>query len=181
MTILTTQRLRLEPFNDSHLDGLFRLNSDPAVMRYITGKPQVFDETKEGLAKIKQRWIDQGFGWWSFIELASNEIIGAGCVQYLAQDLSNPLELGWRLRPDKWHQGYASEAAHCMANFAFTQLNAPLLCAVCHIENTASAKVMQRLGMHFRGIEQWYDMETMVYDITSEQFQTHSGRADNCD
>ena len=39
MTILTTPRLRLEPFQDAHLAGLNALSSDPQVMRYITGKP----------------------------------------------------------------------------------------------------------------------------------------------
>ncbi|QJQ06599.1 GNAT family N-acetyltransferase [Undibacterium piscinae] len=39
MSILSSARLRLVPMNDSHFDGLFAMNSDPAVMRYITGKP----------------------------------------------------------------------------------------------------------------------------------------------
>jgi len=40
MTILTTQRLRLEPINDHHLEGLYRLNSDTLVMRFISGVPE---------------------------------------------------------------------------------------------------------------------------------------------
>ncbi len=166
MTILTTPRLRLEPLNESHLEELFVLNSDPEVMRYITGKPQTRDEALEMIELVKARWEKFGFSWWGFIELASGELIGAGCIQYLGRDPANPLEIGWRLRQDKWGQGFASEAAQRMAAFAFETQGADLLCAVCHQENSASAKVMQRLGMHYRGVEKWYDMDTAVYEMT---------------
>jgi RimJ/RimL family protein N-acetyltransferase len=39
MTILTTERLRLAPFDEAHLDGLNAINSDPEVMRYL-GSPE---------------------------------------------------------------------------------------------------------------------------------------------
>ena len=170
MTQLLTPRLRLEPFTDAHLDGLYTLNSDPEVMRYITGKPQVLDETKAMIERMKQHWADFGCGWWSFIELATNDLIGAGCIQPLARIPGNPPEIGWRLRTDKWHQGYASEAARGMAEFAFNTLHNPDLTAVCHPDNAASAKVMERLGMEFRGIETWYDMDTRAYYMTRERY-----------
>lgn len=53
-----------------------------------------------------------------------------------------------------------------MAAFAFGTVEAPLLCAVCHTENPASAKVMQRLGLRYRGVERWYEMDTAVYEMT---------------
>ncbi|MES2070120.1 MAG: GNAT family N-acetyltransferase [Pseudomonadota bacterium] len=171
MTILTTRRLRLEPLNDSHLDGLFELNRDPEVMRYITGKPNTREDTQAMIDLVKPRWVKYGFSWWGFIELGSQELIGAGCIQYLGRDPANPLETGWRLRRDKWGQGYASEAAQQMAAFAFETLDAELLCAVCHQDNTASAKVMQRLGMHYRGVERWYEMDTAVYDMTRADWE----------
>ena len=51
------------------------------------------------------------------------EIVGAGCIQNLRRsgntpDLDCPLEIGWRLRREKWGRGYATEAARAMANFA---------------------------------------------------------------
>ena len=40
MTTLTTARLKLVTFTDDHLDGLDTLNSDPEVMRYLSGRPE---------------------------------------------------------------------------------------------------------------------------------------------
>lgn len=176
MSLLHTQRLRLEPFNDEHLDGLFRLNSDPEVMRYITGKPETREETIAMIERIKARWIEFGFSWWSFIELKTNELIGAGCIQYLGRDPANPLEIGWRLRQDKWGQGFASEAAQRMAAFAFDQIGGDSLFAVCDQENIGSANVMKKLGMQYRGIERWYDMDTLVYTMTRADWEAKKTR-----
>jgi ribosomal-protein-alanine N-acetyltransferase len=175
MTILTTQRLRLEPFNDSHLEGLNLVNRDPQVMRYITGKPETLEDTAAAINRVKARWAEWGFSWWSFIELDTEEIIGSGCIQYLGGDTANPLEIGWRLRQDKWGQGYASEAARRMAAFAFETAGGERLCAVCHQENTGSARVMQRLGMQFQGVERWYEMDTAVYMMTRGEWEQRRG------
>lgn len=173
MTVLTTSRLRLEPINDAHFEGLFALNSDPGVMRFITGKPDTREDTHAMMERIASRRIEFGHSWLAFIELATGELIGAGAVQYLARDRNNPLELAWRLRPDKWRQGFASEAAHALVGFGFDTLGADKLCAVCHPENRNSSRVMERLGMHYKGDEIWYDMNTAVYEITRAEWFEH--------
>ncbi|MCU6434415.1 GNAT family N-acetyltransferase [Undibacterium sp. Jales W-56] len=174
MSILTTPRLRLEPITDTHFDGLYAMNSDPEVMRYITGKADTRDDTFAMIERVKARWIEFGFSWWSFFESETNQIIGAGCIQHLGRDPANPLEIGWRLRRDKWGQGFASEAAQAMAGFAFDTLQGELLCAVCHQDNQGSAHVMKKLGMQYRGIERWYDMDTAVYEMTQVDWRARS-------
>lgn len=171
MTIITTSRLRLEPINDEHFDGFYALNSDPAVMRYITGKADTREDTSAMIQRVKLRWTEFGFSWWSFLERDSNEIIGAGCIQHLGRDRENPLEIGWRLRRDKWGLGFASEAAQAMAMFAFATLGAETLTAVCHPENHNSSRVMTRLGMELRGQEVWCEMDTLVYEMTRDQWR----------
>jgi RimJ/RimL family protein N-acetyltransferase len=170
MTVLTTPRLRLEPMNEAHLDGLSRLNSDPEVMRYITGRPETFEETRQVIERVKARWRDIGYSWWSFIELSTGELVGAGCIQHLGQDRANPLEIGWRLRTERRGQGLASEAARAMAAFAFDTLQGDLLCAICDPDNRNSARVMERLGMHYKGRETWHDSSVSVYQVSREQW-----------
>ncbi len=175
MTILTTARLRLEPFDDAHIDGLNVMDADEEVMRYITGRVQTRQETVESVERVKKRWRQCGFSWWSFIALSSGDVVGAGCIQHLRRqgtepDPACPLEIGWRLRRDRWRQGLASEAAIAMADFAFQKLNAGVLYAVCHPDNAASAGVMIKLGMRYRGIERWYEKELATYEITSEEW-----------
>jgi len=140
-------------------------------MRYITGRPDTLEDTQAMIDRVKARWADTGYSWWAFIELGSEEMIGAGCIQHLGRNNANPLEIGWRLRRDKWGQGFASEAAERMAAFAFETLNSELLRAVCDPANSASSNVMKKLGMQYRGIEHWYHLDLAVYDMTQADWQ----------
>lgn len=175
MTVLHSARLRFEPVTDAHYAGMRVLNGDPEVMRYITGQAETPEETRAIIARVKLRWETIGYSWWNLIETDSGELVGAGCIQHLGQDPANALEVGWRLRPDRWGRGYAIEAAERMACFAFEELGAPLLCAICDPANLRSAHVMQKLGMRLRGQEEWHGRTTLVYDITRAAWQARGG------
>ena len=179
---LSTERLQLVPYADEHLDALSELNSDPEVMRYISGRPQTRAETQTTIERVKARWEKCGYSWWTVIERQSSEVIGAGCIQNLRRagvepDLTCPLEIGWRIRRDKWRRGFATEAAQAMAEFAFTRLRADALLAVCHPENGASIGVMAKLGMHYRGMEDWYSQKVTTFEITAEEWRRARSKA----
>ncbi len=74
-------------------------------------------------------------------------VVAMHVVSYSAQRI----ELGWRLHPD-WHgQGLATEAMQRMIDFIFETLKARKLVAFCTVENTASWRLMERLGMQREG------------------------------
>lgn len=171
MTILHSARLRFEPMREAHYDGLRVLNADPEVMRYISGQPETPEETRASIARVAQRWNTLGHSWWSIFEQDSGELVGAGCIQHLGHDPLNPHEIGWRLRPDRWGRGYAIEAAERMARFAFEQLEAPLLCAVCDPSNGRSVRVMEKLGMRLRGEETWHGQRVLAYGVERAAWQ----------
>lgn len=176
MTILHTARLRLEPFDPSHLPGLAEMNADPEVMRYISGRTESREETMAAIERVQARWREFGYSWWSFVDRASGQVVGAGCIQNLRRtdrptpDPDCPLEIGWRLRRDHWGRGLASEAAVAMADFAFGPLAAPELMAVCEPANLASAAVMKRLGMDDLGVETWYGRGLRTFRVTADQW-----------
>lgn len=176
MTILETARLRLEPCSPEHLEGLHAMNRLPEVMRYIgNGEPETLEGTQLMIERVRQRWRHFGYSWWSFIDRASGRVAGAGAVQHLRREAEPPddldrlrdlpLELGWRLHPDFWRQGLASEAAQRMARFAFEPLGAPRLLAVRHPDNLASGRVMDRLGMCYLGLDTWYGAPLATHGI----------------
>lgn len=177
---LETARLLLIPCSDEHLAGLNAVNSDPQVMRYLTGRPETLPETRSMIERVKTRWKQWGYSWWTIIERHSGEIVGAGCVQHLRRsgtepDAACPLEIGWRIRRDKWGQGLATEAARAMADFAFERLRTDELYAVCDPENGASAAVMLKLGMRYRGLQEWYERQVATYAITGEEWRGARG------
>jgi ribosomal-protein-alanine N-acetyltransferase len=175
MTILTTDRLILEPYDDQHLDGLSAMSADPEVMRHLPGT-ETREQTKMGIERVKARWREWGHSWWAFRERASQEIIGAGCIQYLNGDPTQMLEIGWRLRQASWRQGFASEAARAMAAFAFDRLNGPILASIALPANIASQRVMERLGMTRQpGLARYYGVDLVLYLITQEEWRSGAG------
>ena len=173
---LTTARLRLVPCSDEHLEGLNAVNSDPEVMRYLTGRTETLADTRAMIERVKARWAKWGYSWWTFIEHVSGEIVGAGAIQNLRKagdepDPACPLEIGWRVRRDWWRRGLAGEASVAMAQFAFERLAADTLYAVSHPDNSASMAVMVKLGMRYRGLEDWYAQPVATYEVTAEAWR----------
>jgi RimJ/RimL family protein N-acetyltransferase len=165
MTILTSARLRFEPFDDSHFDGLYAMNADPEVMRHISGRAETPEETRAMIARVKGRWAQYGYSWWSLIEIETGDLVGAAGLQHLGHDAANPHEIGWRLRRDRWGRGLASEAARTILGHAFDVLAAPKVCAIRHPDNLNSQRVMERLGMRRVGRQTWHDMEMEVHEL----------------
>jgi len=165
MTILTSTRLRFEPFDDRHFDGLQAMNSDPEVMRYISGRAETPEETRAMIGRVQGRWAQYGYGWWSLIEIETGDLVGAAGLHHLGQDGANPHEIGWRLRRDRWGRGLASEAASTILGHAFEVIAAPKVCAIRHPGNLNSQRVMERLGMRHVGLQNWQGMDVEVYEL----------------
>ncbi len=154
---IATARLQLEPFNDSHYQGLRAMDNDASVMRYINkGVVKTPEETMESIRRVQARWDKYGFSWW---------FIGAACLQHLANVEDAPLEIGWRLVPEQNGKGYATEAAKAIIDFAVTQAGATYLVAVADPDNIPSHRVMQRLGMTYKAKEQHYNEICVVYEL----------------
>ncbi|MCK7451782.1 GNAT family N-acetyltransferase [Enterobacter chengduensis] len=163
---LETPRLKLEPYNDSHYEGLRVMDSDVGVMRYITGGiVKTPEETWEGIRRVQARWDKYNFSWWAIKEKSSGVIVGAACLQHLANVDGAPLEIGWRLVPEHNGKGYATEAAQAIVDYAAEQVGANYLVAVADPENIPSQRVMQRLGMTYKAIEQHYNVPCVVYEL----------------
>ncbi len=163
---LETARLMLEPFNDSHYEGLRVMESDADVMRYISnGIVKTPEETWENIRRVNARWQKYGFSWWAIKDKSSGIIVGAACLQHLENVDGAPLEIGWRLVPEHNGKGYATEAAKAIIAFAAERTGATYLVAVADPENMPSQRVMQRLGMTYKAIEQHYDVPCIVYEL----------------
>ncbi len=92
-------------------------------------------------------------------------------------------EVGWAVHPDEWGKGYATEAARKVIDWAFRELNLHRVVAFCHVNNTASVRVMQKLGMQQDGRLRetrrlngtWWD--EFVYAILDKEWKSKDGQA----
>ncbi|WP_417828538.1 GNAT family N-acetyltransferase [Thalassospira sp.] len=146
-----TERLVLRPRTMDDLDACLAMDRAPGVVDFIPG-PWV--DPVQHRAFIKAR-IEQdygnGLGYWSiFAKTKPHDFLG--WILLIPEDGAGPeIEIGWRLHPDYWGQGIASEAATVIAEHAFGGLELPCIIADIDPDNRASIKLAEKLGMskHF--------------------------------
>jgi RimJ/RimL family protein N-acetyltransferase len=174
---LRTRRLTLRRPSAGDLDGFATMNADPEVMRYIgAGSLRTREETRAGLERAARDWDEKGYGLFSVESSESGEFLG---WVTLAEPLFLPqilpaVEIGWRFLRPHWGHGYATEAARATARFAFEDRGMRRLVSIRHVENHASRRVMEKLGMH-------QELETsvlatgqpvIVYAVTRDELRT---------
>ena len=168
LPIFETERLRLRPPRESDLDNIYRLGSSSVVMRYITnGKTQNMEEAKADLEK-RIKASTRIFGYWITEERESGEFIGWLALKRL--DQSDEVEVGYRFLENAWGKGYATEGSRQLLDYAFRHLNLPKVVAIALKENKASTRVMEKLGMQYRGIGKYYGFTCVKYEILQEEF-----------
>lgn len=149
---LQTARLLLKRFTADDADLLIELDSDPAVMRYLTGgepenAPEVVRE--RGVASILagyERWGGK-FGLFAAHENDTGAFIGWFCLRPEPGGPTDKVELGYRLRQEAWGKGYATEVSRALLEKAFTELNVRLVWGATMCVNLPSQKVMEKAGM----------------------------------
>ena len=147
MITLTTERLKLRPFNENDLQNLIDLDQDPEVMRYLGGKLIATEDLQKLLPILLERqpkWIN--YGTWMADELATGQTIGWFTLKPLAQ-LNNEYEVGYRLKKKFWGKGYATEGAKFLVDYGFNVLKIPKIIACTDLKNSGSQKVLTKAGL----------------------------------
>ena len=143
--VLETARLRLTALGERHFENYAAMLADPASTRWV-GDGQPLDRTHawRSLAMLIGHWQLRGYGMWALELKDTGEFIGrAGLMQ---PEGWPDLELGWMLRPEFRHHGYATEAGNAILEFAWCMLNAQRVISLVRIGNDASDRVAERLG-----------------------------------
>jgi [ribosomal protein S5]-alanine N-acetyltransferase len=98
---------------------------------------------------------------WKIIEKSSGEIIGS-CG--FARPRETPeIELGYLLARESWGKGYATEIARAAADYGFKKLGFREIIALTDVENTASQRVLEKIGFIERGVKVFNGEENLVF------------------
>ncbi len=148
--ILQTRRLLLRRFTEADASLLLELNSDPEVLKYIHEPPLTSeDHALQIMRDIIFPQYENNLGRWAMLIKDSNEFIGWCGLKYLAD--TGETDLGYRMMKRYWGNGYATEAARNTLFYGLNELKIPVITARAHIENIASQKVIEKIGMEFTG------------------------------
>nr|WP_316617263.1 GNAT family N-acetyltransferase [uncultured Ruminococcus sp.] len=145
---IKTERLTLVPISEAFLDSAcaYAMNADNArLMVYLPKESR--DEVRDFLRSAESEWQKPQPDICEFAVLRDGEHIG-GMTMYFEGDYTRG-ELGWIIRRDCWGKGYAVEAAKGLMEHFRKTMGLDRFIAHCDSENTASKRVMEKLGMHY--------------------------------
>jgi ribosomal-protein-alanine N-acetyltransferase len=164
-----TSRLVLRAFRSADIDDVFRLDSDPRVMRYIgDGSVHKRAQVAAALARAGAYYRNYpGLGVWPVEERAGGRFIGWFCLKYVPDTVE--VEVGYRLLPEAWGKGYATEGASALLRYGFDVLGLYRIIGITHPENAASQRVLQKAGLSDRGWGRYYDRRVRVFACEAQQ------------
>ena len=154
----------------SDFDDLAQILQNPHVM-YAYEHDFSKEDVQTWLDRQRKRYKEYGFGLWAMILKETNEMIGqAGLTMQLYQN-TQILEVGYLLKEEFWHHGYAKKIALGYQKYAFENLQADQLYAIIKADNISSIKVAESLGM--KKVDEfmtgYYNGETLHYLYTIER------------
>lgn len=146
--ILETRRLFLREMNMDDYDALYTVLADTDIMQHY---PYTFDEkrVREWIKRNTDRYRDNGFGLWAVCLKGTGEMIGDCGLTLQNIDGKMLPEIGYHIRKDCQHKGYAREAARAVLEWAFRKTDYPSFYSYCKYTNEASYKTAESIGMHF--------------------------------
>ncbi|QIB47742.1 GNAT family N-acetyltransferase [Streptomyces aureoverticillatus] len=181
MSDIVTHRLRLRRFSRDDAPALARYRSDPHVARYQSWRSPIDQAEAEAIVAGYLTENPDGPGFFQYaIELYQRPgLIGdlavarkTGCSQAM---------LGVTLAPEMRHRGYATEAMTAVADRLF-DTGVERITATCDARNTASAKLLRRVGFEQQGREKQYveqrgiHADVLLFRMSGKHLQKHLHR-----
>ena len=170
---LQTNRFILRDIEETDIEGMHALESDPEVLTYLGIPPtKTLEETAKIIAYIRKQYADNGIGRWAIIDKQSDDFVGWGGLKFEQKVRSDfdYYDLGYRLRKKYWGQGIGTEIATGSLAFGFNEMNLDLIQAAAHVDNIGSNKILKKIGLkfiepfNFEGMpHNWYALHKSEY------------------
>ena len=168
---LSTVRLTLRPFAPQDAESCLRnWAADEEIYRYLSAQPQTADEVREWLSSADPRTY-----YWAIEETHSGEVVGELFVDNFGTS-SRRCEMDWKIGTAFQGKGYAAEAARAAIEYLILEVGFHRIKAKRCTENTASERVMQKLGINKEGIllERFCGKDGHWHDLAEYSLLAHA-------
>jgi len=160
--IIETNRLQLRLFEQSDVEQLYLLYSDPEVMRYMRGT-RTREQAEKHIQDFAQQYAKTGFTLWAVEQKTDGQFVGRVGLWHL--DGTQEVELGYVIAKPHWGKGIATEASVACLDLGFRRLALEFIAAIAVPENSASLRVMSKLGFKFVREDRYYDMDVLYHRL----------------
>ncbi len=183
MIVLETERLLFRDHRPEDLEQFCLLEADPYVRRFVGGKPR----TREAAERMFRRGLRKRgasrLRLWATILKENGRYIGhCGIYPHFRPGrppVPNEGALGFTLAREYWNRGLGTEAARAFVKFGFNELRLRRIVASVEVGNTASVRILERLGFTLWRLERagrrsFYHLE--LRNLANSRRETRRGR-----
>ncbi len=175
---LQTGRLILREFVEQDWQAVLAYQRDPRYLRFYPWTGRTPEDVRLFVAGfVLQQQQEPRIKFQLAITLKTTGALIGNCGIRKDTTEASSADIGYELAPEHWGQGYATEAAQAIVRFGFTTLALHRIWATCVAENTASAHVLEKLGMRLEGRlreneyfkDRWWD--TLIYAVLMQEWK----------
>lgn len=146
--VVEGERVRLRVLRESDAEAMWRIARDPVVTRFLPWEPMASPGSILPFIRDQEARRKRGDALcFAVLDKETNELIGSTDLVDMRRYMSTGAEIGYLLSRDYWGKGIMSEAAGLTAKYAFESLGLKRLVAFADVENRASRRVLEKLGM----------------------------------
>lgn len=175
---ITTSRLILRAFAGDDVEAMYDILNQEEVLRYFPPTdPPSQERVRKMILGLLRHWDERGYGLWAVESRTDGALLGRCGLQHLPE--TEEVEVDFILGKPHWGQGFATEAGRASVQYGFEELGVERLVGIVHVENRASQRVLEKLGMErieqkqFFGIECYrYLVDRPSYDNASKSWES---------
>lgn len=172
--VIETSRLRLRKVFRADAEDLLEATSDPRVTKYEPWGPYGREETVQMVENIQSQLESGLCTEWAVERKSDAKVLGLIHLNHV-DFFNRSAEVGYWLTRKCWGQGYATECLSALGEYALTVLRLDEISAVCHPENKASLRVLEKAGYKYRKTLPQY---ISLRGVTADCLQYHLTRWD---
>jgi ribosomal-protein-alanine N-acetyltransferase len=154
--LIETPRLIIRELLPSDEEGMFAMDNDAEVHRYLGNKPYAdIQQSRDNIAFIQQQYAEHGIGRWAVILKETGDFVGWTGFKHMVEPVNghvNHLDFGYRHARPYWGQGYGYEAAKASLDYGIEQLGFRDIYAMTDVENKGSRRILEKLDFQLKEI-----------------------------
>lgn len=163
--MIKTKRTLLRWFREDDLDDIAKVLGHPDVMRFSLNGPHSREQSKAFIDSCLSQYADKGSGLFAVIYQETQQVVGYCGFYFQVVDDVEEVEISYRLHPDYWHQGLATETVKAVQEYGFETLGFKRMISIIAPENTASIRVAEKNGMQYEKAASFHNIPAMIYSI----------------
>jgi RimJ/RimL family protein N-acetyltransferase len=167
--VILTQRLKLRAHEASDFEALAAHWSHPDTIRFIggTARPPA-DVWSQNVLRNRGLWQVLGYGYWLVEDRKTGAFVGEVGFADFHRDTEPAFwghpECGWVIAPEKFGQGYASEAVAAIHDWLDSECEAAKSCCIIDEDNAASVRIAGKLGYRQKGTVRFREEDVMYFE-----------------